>query len=100
MVKLTLLFRQPPDVAAFEDHYPQSLTLLEKMPGIRRRQACTVLGSPSGDSPYYRLLEFYFDDFAALDAALISAEGRAAGADLVGFAGHGVEMIFADVFEE
>ena len=99
MVKLTILFHQPADETTFEGRYNQNLALLEQMPGIRRRQACMVLGSPAGKSPYYRFLEFYFDDYAALDSALLSAQGRTAGADLMQFA-RDAELVFADVFED
>ncbi|MHB8627462.1 MAG: EthD family reductase [Aggregatilineales bacterium] len=100
MVKLALLFRPPPDETAFEEGYNNALALLEQMPNIRRRQACIVVGSPAGTAPYYRILEFYFDNRAAMDEAMLSESGKAAGRALVGFAGHSVELIFADVFEE
>src|SRR5258708_33598728 len=99
MVKLTILYKVPNDEHVFEDHYNQNLALLEQMPGIRRRQACMVLGSPAGKSPYYRILEFYFDDYAALDAALVSPQGRTAGGDLMQFARDDA-LVFADVFED
>ena len=99
MVKLTILYRQPTDEATFEARYNQNLALMEQMPGIRRRQACVVLGAPGGKSPYRRILEFYFDDYEQLDSALLSPEGRAAGADLMQFA-RDSELIFAEVFED
>ncbi len=100
MVKLSLLFHQPPDISTFEEHYNRNLALLEKMPGVQRRQACFVIGSPAGQSPYYRILEFYFVDREALDAALTSAEGQAAGRDLIAYTGHSVELVFSEVFED
>lgn len=100
MVKLMLLYKKPASIPDFEKGYNANLALLEKMPGILRRQANVVLGGPRGDSPYYRILEFYFDDFDALDAALRSAEGVAAGQDLMHYAGALVELIFVDVFED
>lgn len=99
MVKLTILYHQPVDESNFETRYNQNLALLEKMPGIRRRQACMVLGGPGGKSPYHRILEFYFDDYDQLDKAMLSEEGRTAGADLMQFA-RDSELIFADVFED
>src|SRR3974390_1605780 len=99
MVKLTILFHQPSNEEVFESNYNTNLALLEKMPGIRKRQACTVWGSPGGKSAYYRILEFYFDGRDALDAAMVSQEGRAAGADLMRFA-RDAELVFADVFED
>ncbi len=100
MVKLVILFKQPADEAVFETRYNQNLALLEKLPAIRRRQACLVLGSPAGKSTYHRILELYFDNFEALDQALRSEQGRAAGSDLMQFAGHDTELIFAEVFED
>src|SRR2546430_6346548 len=99
MVKLSILYRRPADETTFETHYNQNLALMEKLPGIERRQACIVLGNPAGQSPYSRILELYFADYTSLDQALISPEGRAAGADLMRFA-HDAELIFAEVFEE
>src|SRR5579859_1183195 len=79
MVKLTLLFRSPPDLNTFEEGYNHTLALLEQMPNIRRRQACIVFGSPSGPALYYRILEFYFENRAAMDEAMLSEAGTAAG---------------------
>ncbi|MBX3080390.1 MAG: EthD family reductase [Anaerolineae bacterium] len=100
MVKLTILYRTPANAGAFEDWYVGNLALMERLPGIRRRQANVVLGSPGGKSPYLRILELYFDAFADLDRAMVSPEGRAAGADLVKFMGKDADMIFSEVYEE
>lgn len=100
MVKLTILFRQPEDPMAFESQYNYNLSLMEKMPGLKRRQACVVFGSPAGQSPYYRILELYFEDNNALDQAMRSAEGQAAGRDLMQFAGKTVDLLFSEVYEE
>ncbi|MFQ3537220.1 MAG: EthD family reductase [Aggregatilineales bacterium] len=100
MVKMTILFRQPPNEANFEQHYIEALGLLEKLPSIQRRQACLVLGSPAGGSPYRRILELYFEDSDQMDAALRSAEGTAAGTFMMRAFGHSLEIIFADVYEE
>lgn len=99
MVKLTILYRQPADEAAFETRYNQNLYLMEQMPGIQRRQACLVLGSPQGKSPFSRILELYFASYDELDRALVSPQGRAAGADLMQFA-RDAELVFSEVFEE
>lgn len=100
MVKLVLLFKKPPDESRFEEGYAANLALLEKMPGIRRRQANMVLGGPGDNTEYYRILEFYFDDFESLDSAMTSDAGVAAGQDLVRYAGDVVELLFVDVFED
>jgi len=100
MVKMTILFRQPLSEATFEQSYVEALALVEKMPNIQRRQACLVIGSPAGSSPYCRMLELYFEDNDQMDAALRSAEGTAAGTFLMRTFGHTLEIIFADVYEE
>jgi uncharacterized protein (TIGR02118 family) len=105
MVKLTILFRIPDPNApsseeTFEANYVKNLALMEQLPGIRRRQANVVLGNPAGRSPYARMLELYFDDFEALDQALTSPQGRAAGQDLLTFMGKDAELIFSEVYEE
>ncbi|MCI0713272.1 MAG: EthD family reductase [Chloroflexi bacterium] len=100
MVKLVILYKHPKDEDAFEQGYVNSLALLEKMPGIIRQQANIVLGNPEGRSPYYRILELYFDSYDNLDAALRSPEGVAAGRLLMSFAGDLVELLFVDVFED
>lgn len=100
MVKLVLLFKKPENQEEFEQHYVRNLVLLEKMPGILRRQANMVLGSPNGASPYYRMLELYFEDFDAMDAALTSKVGVVAGEQLMKTVGSLVELVFVDVFED
>ncbi len=100
MVKITILFHQPTNVEVFEIGYNQTLALLERLPGLKRRQVAMVFGSPSGKSPYYRLLELYFEDSEALDSALRSQEGQIAGASLMNFAGKTSELLFADVYED
>ena len=100
MVKLVIMYKQPEDEAAFERGYVKNLALLEKMPGIIRQQANMVYGSPAGRSPYYRMLELYFDSYDALDNAMRSEAGIAAGEALMQYAGDIVEVMFVDVFED
>ena len=100
MVKLVILYHQPADPQTFENRYNSNLALLERMQGIRRRQAGVVLGAPTGQTPIYRTLELYFDDFAALDNAMLSEAGRAAGQDLMQFAGSETQLLFVEVFED
>jgi uncharacterized protein (TIGR02118 family) len=99
MVKLVLLFKKPLNESSFEASYVENLAALEKMPGILKQQANMVVGGPLGASPYYRLLEFYFENMAALDAAMTSPEGKLAGQQLMAYAGRWVELLFVDVFE-
>jgi len=97
MVKLMLLFKHPSNPGNFELRYTRGLTLLEKMPGVRSIQASQVMGGPAGQTPYFRIVEILFDDYEALDAALISPEGVVAGKDLMDYAGRGVELLFVEL---
>lgn len=100
MFKLLILFRQPADVHAFEDSYNNLLALVERMPGIQRRQVVHVTGSPSGPSPYYRVMEAYFATQEALFSSLLSPQGQEAGAELGKLPVGQYEVAFAEVYEE
>ena len=101
MYKMTLLFRQPDDPDHFEDQWSQTfIPLAEQMPGLKRITVCHVEGEPSGQSDYYRILEFQFADKTALDHALNSDKGIRAGKALMGFAGDITTILFSEAFEE
>ena len=70
------------------------------MPGIQRQQVVNVLGSPLGDTVFYRILEVYFDSEEAMEEALRSTAGQAAGAGLRRFSSNSYELIFTEYFEE
>jgi uncharacterized protein (TIGR02118 family) len=100
MVRLMLLFKKASDIPTFDLHFGRNLSLLKRMPGIRRVEEGHVLGGPAGETAYDRTLEVFFDDFDALDAALTSPEGVAAGKDLMEFAGARVEVLFVETTDE
>lgn len=97
MVKMVLLFRPPANKNSFELRYTRNLSLLRKLPGVQGVQIGQVLGSPAGDAAYFRTVEIHFADFEALDAALVSPDGVAAGKDLMDYAGQVVEILFVEV---
>jgi uncharacterized protein (TIGR02118 family) len=103
MVKFFILFLKPApkDAADFENRYNDLLALVERMPGIARRQVVDVMGSPLGLAPYHRILEVYFEDMAALEASLRSPAGQEAGAELTRrFPARSFEVMYAEVYEE
>jgi uncharacterized protein (TIGR02118 family) len=100
MVKFMILFLKPADPARFEERYNNFLALVERMPAIRRRQVVHVLGSPLGETPMFRVLEVYFDDYAAMDASLRSPAGQEAGKELNLLPREEFSMLFAEVYEE
>ncbi len=101
MVKFIALYEKPQDVSAFRQRYmEQHIPLVARLPGLRRYELSWVTGGPPGSQPRYHLVaELYFDDMAALKAALKSPEGQAAARDVMAFAGDIIHMLFAEVQE-
>jgi uncharacterized protein (TIGR02118 family) len=79
MPKLIVLYPPPADTAVFERRYrvEHAPMVLEKIPGVTRFVAAHVLGTPSGQAPYQRVAELYFDSLESLQAAIASAGGQA-----------------------
>ena len=98
MVKFVVMYGQPDDPAAFDEHYASThVPLVEKIPNLRRFEAGKVLGTPDGGAPpFYYLAELWFDDGAALESSFGSPEGQAAGADVETFATGGATVMIAE----
>ncbi len=86
MVKLVVWLTRASATGDFERRFIRSVELLGKMPGAQRVQTGRVLGSPSHEPPYARVVEVLFESFDMLDTALTAPEGVAAGKDLMSFA--------------
>ena len=99
MVKLVVCYGPPQDVAAFDAHYESThAPLAEAIPGLRRFEAATVLGTADGSAaPYHLIAELYFDDAEALQTAMGTPEGQAAANDVPTFATGGATMMIAQV---
>jgi uncharacterized protein (TIGR02118 family) len=93
--RLIVLYPPPADPAAFAAYYEGThLPLVDAMPGIRSyRYSFGVTAPGGGESPYFASFEGDFDDEAALNAALASPEGEAAGADVANFATGGAVLL-------
>lgn len=100
MIKFTILYRKPEDLSAFEQFYITNLALMERIPGVLRREVSIVYGAPGGESTYHRALELYFEDKEALTAGLTSEAGQAAGHHLMQHAAQLADLFFSEVFEE
>lgn len=99
MVKLMALYKQPQDVARFEDvYFNQHTPLVKQMPGLRRIEINRVTGAPRGEPAYYLVASLYFDDAEAMSASMASEESRAAARTLRD-AGAEVTMLLAAVEE-
>lgn len=98
MVKLVVCYGTPQDPAEFDQHYAEThVPLVDKIAHMRRFEHGKVLGTPEGSAPpFYYIAELSFDSMEDLQAAMGSAEGQAAGADVETFASGGVTMMIAE----
>ena len=79
MHKLIILFGRPLDPLAFLTGWQAFLGMAEQMPGLRRETVSLIEGAIYGETQPFKIHELYFDDRAALDAALASDAGQQAG---------------------
>jgi uncharacterized protein (TIGR02118 family) len=99
--QLVVLYNTPADAAAFDRYYAETHTpLVKKIPGLR---SLTVSNGPvttrQGPSPYHLIATLAFDSMEAMQAALGSPEGQAAGGDLRNFAQAGATILMYETRE-
>lgn len=100
MVKLIAIYKNPENKEGFDEHYFNVHTpLVKKVPGLEKVEVTKIFGSPTGESDYHLLAEMYFKDKETFNTAMKSPEMKAAGKDLMGFAGPLVTMMFGDEVE-
>ena len=100
MIKFIIFFRKPADAALFEEKFSNHVRLINAMPNLRRTVVNRVISAPRGEALYYLIHEAFFEDMPALNYALNSPEGRAAGADLLSWARDLTTMLYAEVWGE
>ncbi len=100
-VKLVVLYTQPADASAFDEHYlGVHMPMVSSIPGLLRAEASRFTAAlDGGEQVYHRMAELYFADQAAMDAAFGSAEGAATAADYGQIAPPGSRMFVAAVDE-
>ena len=100
-VKLVVLYTQPDDPEAFDQHYRDThAPLVHKLPGLQRLETGRFVAAiDGGDKPFYRVAELYFADQEALNAAFGSDEGKATAGDYQQIAPRGSRM-FLEVIED
>ncbi|WP_329353104.1 EthD family reductase [Streptomyces sp. NBC_01261] len=100
-VKLMVLYTQPVDGDAFDEHYlGVHAPLVEAVPGLQRWESARVSGAADGgEQTFHRVAELYFTDMESLEAALGSDEGRATGRDYRQIAPPGSRMFIAALDE-
>src|ERR1700709_1221105 len=98
-VKLVVLYTQPDDAEAFDEHYlgvhgPP----VEKIAGLRRVEGARFgAAADGGDVIYHRVAELWFEDQESLQAALGSEEGKATARDYQQIAPPGSRVVMPPV---
>lgn len=87
MARLVVMYKKPEDAGAFDKYYfDRHVPVAKKIPGLRKYEVSRgLVGTPAGPSPYHLVAILHFDNMAAIQAAMGSAEGQAAAADLGNF---------------
>ena len=98
-VKLVVLYTQPEDADAFDEHYlGVHAPLVDNIPGLQRFEGARIVAAPDGgEQTFFRIAELWFADHDALGAALGSAEGQATAKDFAQIAPPGSRMFVAAV---
>jgi uncharacterized protein (TIGR02118 family) len=97
--KISFVYSNPTDPAAFEAAYADQVALARKLPGLTRLQTSRVWPKEDGSpTPAYRMLDLYFADYASASAAAAEA-GPLVGATLEHATG-GVVIAFAEILED
>lgn len=96
-LKLTVLYGQPTDPAAFEAYYLGThLPLAAATPGLGRTEVTKGLPGPDGTpAPFYRLFEAWFDSPEHLAAVSGTPAWQRVAADLPNFASGGVTLLMS-----
>lgn len=96
--KISLVYSNPTDPAAFEAAYPEQLALARKLPGLNQVQVSKVWPKEDGTpTPAYRMLDLFFDSYEAASAA--AAEAGAFVSTTLEHATGGVMIAFAEILE-
>jgi len=94
-IKLVVMYTQPDDPAAFDQHYLSvHVPLVEKLPGLQRFESGTIaMALDGGELTYHRVAELYFADQDAMNAAFATPEGADTAADYGKIAPPGSRML-------
>ena len=98
-VKLTVVYDNPKDPEAFEQHYGSvHIPLAQKIPNVKRAELAKVFPKEDGSpTPAYRTADLYFDSYEDACAAVATPEGQAAIKDAVHVGTGGVKFLLSDI---
>jgi uncharacterized protein (TIGR02118 family) len=99
MAEVVVMYKTPKDPAAFDKHYAEThIPLAKKMPGLRKYQVSRgpVLTAAGPSADLYLIATLTFDSMPAISNAFLSAEGKAASADMQKIATGGADTLYYD----
>ena len=98
-VKLTVIYDNPTDPAAFEEHYTSKhVPLVPKVPNVQKVETAKVFPKEDGSpTPAYRTADLYFADYDTAVAALGSPEAGALLSDALELGTGGVKFLLSDI---
>ena len=98
-VKLTVVYDNPKDPAAFEKHYEsEHKNLVGKVPNVQKAEMAKVFPKEDGTpTPAYRTADLYFADYATACAALATPESQAVLKDAMALGTGGVRFLLSDI---
>ncbi|RMF49060.1 MAG: hypothetical protein D6755_02900 [Anaerolineae bacterium] len=99
MYKLVIIVPRQSVIHSLQEHWPKFLHLAERMPGLVRESHTRPHTYLYGMQRLELIQEFYFPDLPALEAALLSDVGQAAGSMLQEITGGRVTVLIAEHME-
>ena len=98
-VKLTVVYDNPTDPEAFEQHYKAvHIPIAQKIPNVTRAELSKVFPKEDGSpTPAYRTADLYFDSYDSACAAVATPEGQAAIKDALHVGTGGVKFLLCDI---
>lgn len=95
MARLLVMYKTPKDTAAFDKYYfATHAPIAKNIPGLRHYEVSRgTVASPASASGVHLVAMLQFDDMAALQSGVASAQGQAAVNDLPNFATGGVDIL-------
>ena len=100
MHKLVILIEEMANQEQFDQMWPEFLHLSESMPGLIKEATCRVDSTIYGGYQPYLIHELYFESMDAIQQAMSSTQGQAAGAYLQRMTGGKMSLVIADHKED
>lgn len=99
MTKITFIYDNPQDPAAFESAFhSEHLPLVNAMPGVEKVEVSKVCPKEDGSpTPAYRMVDLYFASYDDACNAVKTAEAGKLFPSAFGLATGGLKVLFSDV---